>query len=285
MENRIILIALFTFALAHNILEGELYKFDEINSIINIQKEANENITILLKQSRNEINFTENICYQLSFSNISYDPENQDILIYNNLQEVADNISQFDLFNESLYENKIMSFISKQNKTGFIDIKVVSKGEYVINKDIIREDFYKGNIEMIKQKEERKFFVNIIPTDNNSDLYFFQTNRDTIRDENKDRFNLYYFNEFKDKDLDQVIDHINKNPMKRERCINGKLEIFGYTYNNLDKNISISIGYKQIKGTGIVGPIISFSVLFAALVVVLVFFIKNTYFEDGYKNK
>ena len=285
MENRIILIALFTFALAHNILEGELYKFDEINSIINIQKESNENITILLKQSRNEINFTENICYQLSFSNISYDPENQDILIYNNLQEVADNISQFDLFNESLYENKIMSFISKQNKTGFIDIKVVSKGEYVINKDIIREDFYKGNIEMIKQKEERKFFVNIIPTDNNSDLYFFQTNRDTIRDENKDRFNLYYFNEFKDKDLDQVIDHINKNPMKRERCINGKLEIFGYTYNNLDKNISISIGYKQIKGTGIVGPIISFSVLFAALVVVLVFFIKNTYFEDGYKNK
>ena len=73
--------------------------------------------------------------------------------------------------------------------------------------------------------------------------------------------------------------------MKRERCINGKVEIFGFDYKNLDKDIKVKIGYTQIKGTGILGPILSLSILFAALVVVTAIFIKNTYFDTGYKNK
>ena len=73
--------------------------------------------------------------------------------------------------------------------------------------------------------------------------------------------------------------------MKRERCINGKLEIFGYQYNELDKDVYIKISYTRIKGDGIIGPIVSLSVLFVALVVVVAIFIKNTYFDTGYKNR
>ena len=138
---------------------------------------------------------------------------------------------------------------------------------------------------MNKTVEDAKFFVNIIPSDNNSDLYFFQTNRTSVRDDNKNRFKLYYFHDFGSKTLKEVINYIQDHPMKRERYINGKLEIFGYYYKDLDKDIYISKQYKQIKGTGILGPILSLSILSAALIVVVAFFIKNTYFDDQSKYK
>ena len=302
MNNRIILLLLFITVVTYDInkIKEEQSKFYEDNSpneMLKLQKNGKsserllnaENNTLNLTIGKNERDFKINERYILDFSNITYDNTIEDLLIYTNLQDIQDNISQIDIFNEvneTLYSEKKITFISKgEKKQGFIDIEKVNKDEYVINKNIIRENFYKGAIRMNKTVEDAKFFVNIIPSDNNSDLYFFQTNRTSVRDDNKNRFKLYYFHDFGSKTLKEVINYIQDHPMKRERYINGKLEIFGYYYKDLDKDIYISKQYKQIKGTGILGPILSLSILSAALIVVVAFFIKNTYFDDQNKYK
>ena len=301
MNNRIILLLLFITVVTYDInkIKEEQSKFYEDNSpneMLKLQKNGKsserllnaENNILNLTIGKNERDFKINERYILDFSNITYDNTIEDLLIYTNLQDIQDNISQIDIFNEvnkTLYPEKKITFISKGEKKGFIDIEKVKKDEYVINKNIIRENFYKGAIRMNKTIEDTKFFVNIIPSDNNSDLYFFQTNRTSVRDDNKNRFKLYYFHDFGSKTLKEVINYIQDHPMKRERYINGKLEIFGYYYKDLDKDIYISKQYKQIKGTGILGPILSLSILSAALIVVVAFFIKNTYFDDQNKYK
>ena len=298
MNNRIILLLLFITVVTYDInkIKKEQTKFYEDNSpneMLKLQKNGKsserllnaENNTLNLTIGKNERDFKINERYILDFSHIIYDNTIEDLLIYTNIQDIQDNISQIDIFNETLYPEKKVTFISKGEKKGFIDIEKVKKDEYVINKNIIRENFYKGAIRMNKTIEDTKFFVNIIPSDNNSDLYFFQTNRTSVRDDNKNRFKLYYFHDFGSKTLKEVINYIQDHPMKRERYINGKLEIFGYYYKDLDKDIYISKQYKQIKGTGILGPILSLSILSAALIVVVAFFIKNTYFDDQNKYK
>ena len=298
MNNRIILLLLFITVVTYDInkIKEEQSKFYEDNSpneMLKLQKNGKsserllnaENNILNLTIGKNERDFKINERYILDFSNITYDNTIEDLLIYTNIQDIQDNISQIDIFNETLYPEKKVTFISKGEKKGFIDIEKVKKDEYVINKNIIRENFYKGAIRMNKTIEDTKFFVNIIPSDNNSDLYFFQTNRTSVRDDNKNRFKLYYFHDFGSKTLKEVINYIQDHPMKRERYINGKLEIFGYYYKDLDKDIYISKQYKQIKGTGILGPILSLSILSAALIVVVAFFIKNTYFDDQNKYK
>ena len=238
-----------------------------------------------LKLGENILELEKDKTYILNFKNITYDSSRYELLIYTDLYTVQDKISQFDLFNESEYKNKNITFISNAKKSGFIDVEVVNKFEYIINKNTEREDFYKGVIAMKKNNVESQFYINIIPKDNNSDLYFFQTNKSSVRDNNKDRIKLYYLNDFENKNLKEIIAYIKEHPMKRERCINGKAEIFGYSYDNLDKNIDISISYKQIKGTGTLGPILSLSILFAGLVVVTIIFFKNTYCDTGYRSK
>ena len=302
MNNRIILLLLFITVVTYDInkIKEEQSKFYEDNSpneMLKLQKNGKsserllnaENNTLNLTIGKNERDFKINERYILDFSNITYDNTTEDLLIYTNLQDIQDNISQIDIFNEvneTFYPEKKITFISKgEKKQGFIDIEKVNKDEYVINKNIIRENFYKGAIRMNKTIEDAKFFVNIIPSDNNSDLYFFQTNRTSVRDDNKNRFKLYYFHDFGSKTLKEVINYIQDHPMKRERYINGKLEIFGYYYKDLDKDIYISKQYKQIKGTGILGPILSLSILSASLIVVVALFIKNTYFDDQNKYK
>ena len=260
------------------LLNGSLGLFEEKESnfqfnLINVEKEKN----ILINLGHKEIKIEDKTKYTLDFSNITKNINQGELLIFTNLYDIQDKISQFDLFTVgSLPEN--VTFNSKIEKSGFIDVKLVQSGEYKINKNTTREEFYDRTIMMLKGNEERQFYINFIPNDNNSDLYFFQTNKSSVRDDNKDRLKLYYSNDFENKNLDEIIKGINDNPMKRERCINGKIEIFGYSYKDLDKDIGISIGYKQIKGTGILGPIICLSVLFVALVIIVAIFIKNTYF-------
>jgi predicted oxidoreductase len=87
------------------------------------------------------------------------------------------------------------------------------------------------------------------------------------------------------KTLGELYEHIMQNPMKRERYISGKIEIFGYSYSGLDKDLYIKKGYEQIKGDGIIGPAVSLSVLFAALIIVVAIFIKNTYCDTGYRKR
>jgi hypothetical protein len=236
--------------------------------------------------TRYQLNIMANEEYCFNFSNL-YHPNKEDILLYTDLYDVQDKISQIDLFKNNNSDQTII-FKAKGNKNGFIDAKKINKGLFGINKNITREEFYKGAIKMFPNETEIKFYINYIPLDNNSDLYFFQTNKSSVRDENKDNIILYYFNDFQsfqNKTLEDLYNHMINHPMKRERYINGKVEIFGYNYSELTKNISIKKGYEQIKGDGIIGPSVSLSVLFAALVVVVAIFIKNTYCDTGYRKR
>ena len=253
------------------------YKLDE-----------NENC-IKMAPGNNELEIKNNVESCLDCTNLSL--KDNDYLIFTDLYDVQNVITKVDVWNASLcgdkLGDKLVRFNGTGDKNGFINIKAILKDEFEINKDITREYFYNTSITMLKGISKQKFFINIIPTDNNSDLYFFQTNRSSIRGENKDRINFIYVNNFSTfgDDIDALYKNITTNFMKRERYINGKIEIFGYLYSGLNQDYDVTISYKQIKGTGIAGPAVSLSVLFAALVVVVAFFIKNTYCDTVYKKR
>ena len=288
------------FIIYSNFISNKLDDIENIFSNINsasddLIKISNENknkytqdscIKMKMKLNRNKLdNIETNNIYCLDFTSL-YNPDIEDILLFTDLYDVQDEICQIDIFNKT--SDKTITFTAKGSKSGFIDVKIIDKDSFEINKDVIREKFYKGSIEMLKNESGNKFYINYIPLDNNSDLYFFQTNKSSVRDENKDRFKLYYFNDFqsfKNKTLEELYEHIMQNPMKRERYISGKIEIFGYSYSGLDKDLYIKKGYEQIKGDGIIGPAVSLSVLFAALIIVVAIFIKNTYCDTGYRKR
>ena len=288
------------FIIYSNFISNKLDDIENIFSNINsasddLIKISNENknkytqdscIKMKMKLNRNKLdNIETNNIYCLDFTSL-YNPDIEDILLFTDLYDVQDEICQIDIFNET--SDKTINFTAKGSKSGFIDVKIIDKDSFEINKDVIREKFYKGSIEMLKNESGNKFYINYIPLDNNSDLYFFQTNKSSVRDENKDRFKLYYFNDFQsfeNKTLEELYEHIMQNPMKRERYISGKIEIFGYSYSGLDKDLYIKKGYEQIKGDGIIGPAVSLSVLFAALIIVVAIFIKNTYCDTGYRKR
>ena len=285
------------FIIYSNFISNKLDDIENIFSNINsasddLIKISNENKNkytqdscIPMKLDRNNLdNIETNKEYCLNFTSL-YNPD-KDILLFTDLYDVQDKICQIDILNKT--SNKTITFKAKGSKSGFIDVKIIDKDSFEINKDVIREKFYKGSIEMLKNESGNKFYINYIPSDNNSDLYFFQTNKSSVRDENKDRFKLYYFNDFqsfKNKTLEELYEHIMQNPMKRERYISGTIEIFGYSYSGLDKDLYIKKGYEQIKGDGIIGPAVSLSVLFAALIIVVAIFIKNTYCDTGYRKR
>ena len=287
------------FIIYSNFISNKLDDIENIFSNINsasddLIKISNENKNKYTQDScktmelnRNKLDIIEtNKEYCLNFTGLKYNPDIEDILLFTDLYDVQDEICQIDIFNET--SDKTINFTAKGSKSGFIDVKIIDKDLFEINKDVIREKFYKGSIEMLKNESGNKFYINYIPLDNNSDLYFFQTNKSSVRDENKDRFKLYYFNDFqsfKNKTLEELYEHIMQNPMKRERYISGKIEIFGYSYSGLDKDLYIKKGYEQIKGDGIIGPAVSLSVLFAALIIVVAIFIKNTYCDTGYRKR
>lgn len=280
MKMRILSFIAFMLMISYSLNKSEEEKCNIFEKDL-INEFNNDPNTKDLEKGYNEIKVKKNEQFTLNFTNLNYDKDEQDLLIYTDLNKVSEDISQFDIFNETLYDEKIIKFTSNDDKSCFLDIEIVNKGEFVVNKNITREGFYKGVIDMRQNDQESKFYVNLIPSDNNSDLYFFQTNKSSVRDDNKNRFKLYYLNELENKTLEQIISDSISKSMKRERCINGKLEIFGYSYKDLDKDVSISIGYKQIKGTGILGPIISLSVLFVALIIIIAIFIKNTYYNTN----
>ena len=270
----------------NKVLENsELPSSDDLIKISNENKNKyTQDSCIPMKLDRNNLdNIETNKEYCLNFTSLIYNPDIEDILLFTDLYDVQDEICQIDKTS-----NKTITFKAKGSKSGFIDVKIIDKDSFEINKDVIREKFYKGSIEMLKNESGNKFYINYIPSDNNSDLYFFQTNKSSVRDENKDRFKLYYFNDFQsfeNKTLEELYEHIMQNPMKRERYISGKIEIFGYSYSGLDKDLYIKKGYEQIKGDGIIGPAVSLSVLFAALIIVVAIFIKNTYCDTGYRKR
>ena len=263
-------------------LDDILEKESENNNIFR----QNENVTCteLEMDIKNPFSIQLNSEYCINFTNLNLN--GSELLVYTDLYDAQNQITKLDVWNESLYNGSLVKFNGTKNKTGFIQIKKIQKGEFEINKQVTREYIYNFNITMNKTITARKFYINIIKNGNDSDNYFLLNTRSSIRDDNKNRINFSYLNNFKIFDnISDIYENVTKTFMKRERYINGTIEIFGYSYSGLDRDIIITMSYKKIKGDGPTGPAVSLSVLFVALVIVVVVFIKNTYCDTGYKKR
>ena len=79
------------------------------------------------------------------------------------------------------------------------------------------------------------------------------------------------------KSIEEVKTALKNKPLKRDKKINGKIEIFCYEYSDLEENGSLTLEYNRIKGEGIAGFITSISTLFFILIIIVIIFLKNTY--------
>ena len=274
------------------------YKHCEFNNENNPKfsfSEKDKKVNVL-QWGKNKIEYQEEISYHiLNLSNISNDVKNnKDLLIYTNFTEeniyyYFDNpshtenisLSTFGIIenkNISQHDNDNLTIVinsTKKNEKGFIDFSFENKGIFELNKNITRESFYKKDINLETSKNISKYYINLIPTDNNSDAYFIQFNS-SLKDE-KDKLKLYYLNSVNQESIEEVIKALKNKPLKRDKKINGKIEIFAYEYSDLRVEGNLTLAYNRIKGEGIVGFIISMSVLFFILIIIVIIFLKNTY--------
>ena len=277
-------------------LENE-YKHCESNNEHNpkhfFPENNNEENFIQLNYSINKIEYTDEISkYILDLKEIREDEKNgKDLLIYTNFTEEAiyyyfdnqnnyENISTFEIIeNNKLHDKDNLTIVinSKKRKgIGFIDFSFENQGLFKVNKNITREDFYKQSINLEKSKNDSKYYINLIPTDNNSEVYFIQLNFSILKKE-KDKLNLYYLNNVNQESIKEVIEALKNKPLKRDKKINGKIEIFAYNYSGLEEDGTLTLAYNRIKGEGIAGFITSISVLFFILIIIVIIFLKNTY--------
>lgn len=262
---------------------------DLINSIYFQDSNNTDTYEIELKLGRNNINFTNDYS-NFSLNLNEQEIQNKDLIIYTNLKdklslitnEKVDNISfSFNILeNEYINRNQTIKFrLNPGNKTekGFIELRLENKGEFYINKDIIRESFYKRDIILNKSESKNLYFINYIPSDNNSDCYYLQYSFDPDKSSEKKKIKLYYLNKLNDKSLDEIIKDFKDKEVKRDRNIRGKIEIFGIEYKDLKKNIKLELKYNRIKGEGTTGFILTLSILFFILIIIVGIFIRNAY--------
>lgn len=268
------------------------YKYCEFNDK-NKQKiffSDNNNEATYLEFEKNIIDYkteVSNYIYRLN----SYDKMDKDLLIYTNFTEEKiyyyfdgqnnrEYLSTFDIVKNEIIKDKVnLSIVinsTKANGIGFIEFNYTNKGMFEVNKDITREAFYHQTIKMEKDKSDSKYYINLIPTDNNSDSYFIQLTSSLSKKE-KDKVNLYYLNLVNQESIEEVIKALKNKPLKRDKKINGKIEIFAYEYSGLEEDGDLTLNYNRIKGEGIIGFITSISVLFFILIIIVIIFLKNTY--------
>ena len=293
-----ILLIIILFVKEINNKENELITFNTIynNWIINeycsnLELYNNETEYHNLELKYNLISFENKIVnYKLDLKNITDENKDKELLIYTNLTNkliyLLDNDTKevplfYIISNEYIKNNESLRFqIDANNETGegFIDFLFVNKGEFEVNQDIIREKLYVQNITIKKAEFKNHYYINFIPTDNNSDLYYLQfTYNYPISSEDKEKVKLYYLNNINNNTIEGIINDIKHAPMKRDRKINGKIEIFAIEYNKLEKDNELRLNYNKIKGEGILGFILTLSILSFFLIILVVIFLKNLY--------
>ena len=212
------------------------------------------------------------------------------LIIYTNLtdklfimgkdQEININSTFHILGNDFLNNSEQINFklvSGKEFEQGFLDLRLENKSEFQIN-HIIRENFYDRKIKLNKSEDKNIYYINYIPSDNNSDCYYLQFSfSSSASKHDKENIKLFYLNEFKDKRLEKIINELKDKEVKRDRSINGKLEIFGIQYKNLKHDVELELEYNRIKGEGSTGIILTLSVLFFILIIVVGIFFKNVY--------
>ena len=324
-----IIINYIFFLISISLIEGKISKNIELNDILrpngeyfkkneikNINNNSNDNCYTMNnidfknnQLSLEENNFTElkigqnlinnsYLYYKLDLNESNIDEK--DLLLYTNLTnnliynqtEREGNVPVFDLFFNKDIKNKSLQFKLIPNDKevhGFLDLKLVNKSEFVLNKNTTREKVYNNlsitlNKSEEKSEEIRKFvIINLIPSDNNSELYYLQFSYNgDIKSKEKENIALYYLNKIDSDTIDGILGNVKR--MKRDKKINGKIEIFSVVYKDLDKDEVLKLEYKRIKGEGVIGFIITLSILFALLIIIVVIFLKNTYYGNANKN-
>ena len=244
--------------------------------------------SINLHLGENILNFSNSDSYNLNLNQL--DITNKDLIIYTNLTEklfIMDNNKEINitstfhiLRNEFLDNSKIINFkliSGDELGQGFLDLSLENKDEFQINY-IIRENFYDKNIKLKKGEDKNIYYINYIPSDNNSDCYYLQFSYSSSASKHdKENIKLFYLNKFNDKTLEKIIKELKDKEVKRDRSINGKLEIFGIQYKNLKHDVELELEYNRIKGEGSTGIILTLSVLFFILIIVVGIFFKNVY--------
>lgn len=289
------------------LVKGKINNIDKIineycdsNNIASLNSPGlpeNEEDFYNLRLGSNSIQFNEGSSYyKLDLNIISEEEKNKmELLIYTNLTDrlfyLNENTNQsqavsmfYIIPNEYIIYYDYLKFEIKQKNEsdiGFINFLLVNEGEFTVNQNIIRENFYNRNITLLMNENKKKYFINTIPSDNNSDIYYIQIHyyieEDVDRDEEKDKIKLYYLNNINNDTIEGLIEDIKKKPLKRDKKINGKIEIILVEYNNLKKNIKLNLEYNRIKGEGILGFILSLSVLSFILIILVIIFLKNVY--------
>ena len=257
-----------------------------------------DNESLQLKIGYNLINNS----YSSFYLNISDIPNGKDLLLFTNLvnnitycnQSIREgDVTAFDLYtNEEIINNtknnsQTLKFKLNKNDThGFLDFKLVNQDEFEINKNTPRELVYKNYCKkLIKDKTKAKYLINLIPSDNNSDIYYLQYNFSVPKKKVEKKIELYYFNEIKidnntNDTIDEILENVLKKRMRRDRKINGKIEIFSFRYKNLLKDVNLTLSYTRIKGEGTLGFILTLSILSVLLLIALGLFVKNTYYGN-----
>ena len=143
-----------------------------------------------------------------------------------------------------------------------------------------RKSFYnKRNITLKAHETKMKYFINIIPDEKDSDQYYLHY--DYSDSSQKENIKIYYLNDFGSFTLEEIIKKkIKVKEKTRDWQLKGNNEIFWVEYKNLKKEINITLVYTKIKGKGILGFIITMSVLFALFLITLGIFLKNAYFGN-----
>ena len=294
-----ILFIIIFFVKEINNKENELKNINKIynNWIINeyclnLELYNNENEYHNLELKYNLISLeNETLNYILDLKNITDEDKDKELLLYTNLTNKLiylldnNNTQEIPLFyiisNEYIKNNESLRFQIDANNVigkGFIDFLFVNKGEFEVNQNIIREEFYSKNITIKKAEFNSHYYINFIPTDNNSDLYYLQFSyNDSISSGDKEKIKLYYLNNINNNTIEGIINDIKHKPMKRDRKINGKIEIFAIEYNKLEKDNALCLKYNKIKGEGILGFILTLSILFFFLIILVSIFLKNIY--------
>ena len=248
-----------------------------------------------------------------SISNYSFNLENEyqtiQILLYTNLtnnlilvigEDNSINISTsfFIITNDIIRSTKnTLDFevVPKNGgKQGFLDIYLLNnieeefeltnlnnlKNDSNNSNNNPRKSFYnKRNITLKAQETKMKYFINIIPDEKDSDQYYLHY--DYSNSSQKENIKIYYLNDFGSFTLEEIIKKKIKIKEKtRDWQLKGNNEIFWVEYKDLKKEINITLVYTKIKGKGILGFIITMSVLFALFLITLGIFLKNAYFGN-----
>lgn len=245
--------------------------------------------SINLNLGENILNFSNSeSIYSLSLN--QSEKTNKDLIIYTNLTDklfIMDKDKEINinstfhilgydfLVNSEQINFKLLS--GDHFEQGFLDLRLENKGEFQIN-HIIRENFYDRKIKLNKNEDKNIYYINYIPSDNNSDCYYLQFSfSSSASKHDKENIKLFYLNKFKDKRLKKIIEELKNKEVKRDRSINGKLEIFGIQCKNLKHDVELELEYNRIKGEGSTGIILTLSVLFFILIIVVGIFFKNVY--------